>query len=109
MTQRVERRAHVRTHPRREFLVDYPHFQPRLRNISLSGAFIEDIRPFAPGRLIRLRLVPRGAEPIVIQAMVRRVEQGGMGVEFLSMSETDNRRLRQSLTFAATAEPTGTS
>lgn len=105
MASEAERRASPRITPKRTMWVDYPDWRPDVRNISLSGAFIKDPRPLPPGRNLKLKLWLGYQEPVTITAVVRRVEEGrGMGVEFLSMSETDGNRLRE---FVGTAPPWG--
>lgn len=92
-----ERRSQTRIRPKGTILVDYPEYQPQVRDISLSGAYIEDARPrFTRGRLFQLRLWLDKQTSIEVKAMVRRVEeQKGMGVEFLGISEQDLIRLRE--------------
>lgn len=92
-----ERRSQSRIRPKQAILVEYPDYQPRVRDISLSGAYIEDARArFSRGRMVRLRLRLDEKTSITVNAMVRRLEeQKGMGVEFLGMSEQDRGILRQ--------------
>ncbi|MFQ5778843.1 MAG: PilZ domain-containing protein [Terriglobia bacterium] len=91
----TEHRIEPRITPRQSVPVDYPGFKPHLRDVSLSGAFIEDPRPLSVGRPVEVRLWLAYGEAVSIKAMVRRVEEGrGMGVEFLGMSEADWKRLR---------------
>lgn len=90
------KRTHPRIKPEQTVRVEYPDFVPRVRNLSISGAFIEDARPLPPGRIVPLRLWLGYKEPITMKVMVRRVVEGrGMGVEFLSMEEDDRKRLRE--------------
>ncbi len=90
------KRTHPRIKPKQTVRVEYPDFVPRVRNLSISGAFIEDARPLPRGRIVPLRLWLGYKEPVTMKAMVRRVEEGrGMGVEFLSMEEGDRKRLRE--------------
>ena len=91
-----ERREDLRKPPRKELWVEYPDYVPRVRDLSLSGAFIEDPRPLRPGRIIRLHITDRKAPPMEIKAMVRRVvPEQGMTVEFVEMSDEVRRRLRE--------------
>lgn len=91
-----DRRGQPRITPPKEVRVEYPDHHPRVRNLSLSGAFIEDPRPIPRGRVIRVKLVIDGEPPILAKAMVRRVEpEVGMGVEFIELSSEDQNRLRQ--------------
>ncbi len=91
-----ERREDSRQPPQRPLFVEYPDYQPRVRDLSLSGAFILDSRPLRPGRLVRLLLTDHDNPPLEIKAMVRRVvPDEGMTVEFLEMSDDTRRRLRR--------------
>lgn len=91
-----ERRAQPRVHPDRNIQVDYPDLRPRIRDISLSGAFIEDQRPLPRGRMLKVTIRLDDRTSVSVRAMVRRSEEGvGMGVEFLSMSDQDRNHLRQ--------------
>ena len=91
-----ERREDLRKPPTKELWVEYPDYAPRVRDLSLSGAFIEDSRPLRRGRIIRLHITDRQAPPLEIKAIVRRVvEDEGMTVEFVEMSNETRRRLRE--------------
>ncbi|MBI4461311.1 MAG: PilZ domain-containing protein [Acidobacteria bacterium] len=91
-----ERRVQPRIKPEKEILVEYPEFRPRVRNISISGAFIEDPRPLPRGRVLQVRLLLDGEQTIQAKAMVRRSEPDvGMGVEFIEMTPDDRNRLRK--------------
>lgn len=93
---RAERRYSPRVKPKEPLLVDYPAYRASVRDINLSGAFIEDLRPIPPGHVIRLRIQLSANESITANVMVRRVEEGrGMGVEFLAMNDADRNRLRK--------------
>ncbi len=93
---RAERRSGPRVKPKETLLVDYPAYRASVRDINLSGAFIEDPRPIPPGHVIRLRIQLSANESITANVMVRRVEVGrGMGVEFLAMNDADRHRLRK--------------
>lgn len=95
MAVEQQRRAHPRMIPSQSVFVDYPEYRPQVRDLSLSGAFIEDPRPMAPGRSVKVKLWLSYYEPVAIEAMVRRVEEGrGIGVEFLRMNKADYSRLR---------------
>lgn len=84
-----DRRSHWRVVPPEAIVAEYPGLRSVIRDLSPTGAFIEDNRPFPVGHLIDLRL--RGdslAMPILVKAIVRRVEpQIGMAVEFVALSE----------------------
>lgn len=92
----AERRSGTRVKPKETLFVDYPAYRPAVRDISLSGVFIEDPRPIPPGHVIRVRIQLSENESITANVMVRRVEEGrGMGVEFLAMTDADGNRLRK--------------
>jgi len=91
-----ERRAQPRLRPERPIYVDYPEWRPRVRDISLAGAYIDDHRPLPRGRMLELHIWLDDKTSITAKAMIRRSDEGqGMGVEFLSMSDDDRNRLRQ--------------
>lgn len=90
-----ERRCEERIRLQADLHVELPQQHPRVRDISLSGAFIEDPR-LGPGRVFELKLFLGDSEPITATVMVRRVEERcGMGVEFLHMDEANYDRLRK--------------
>ncbi|MFQ5723377.1 MAG: PilZ domain-containing protein [Terriglobia bacterium] len=100
-----ERRTHPRIQPERGIYVEYPDLRPRVRDISLTGAFIEDNRPLSRGRMLNMTFWLDEQTPVTARAMVRRAEEGvGMGVEFLSMSNEDRNRLRQFVGISAQVE-----
>ncbi len=84
-----DRRSHLRVVPPEAIVAEYPGLRSVIRDLSRTGAFIEDNRPFPVGHLIELRL--RGDSlraPIEVKAIVRRVEpQIGMAVEFVALTE----------------------
>ena len=86
-----DRRGHLRVIPPEAIVAEYPGLRSVIRNLSPTGAFVEDNRPFPVGHLIDLRL--RGeslSEPIHVRAIVRRVEpQIGMAVEFVALAESN--------------------
>ncbi|MFQ5816654.1 MAG: PilZ domain-containing protein [Terriglobia bacterium] len=91
-----ERRGQPRIKPAKAIFVEYPGYQAQIRDLSLGGAFIEDHRPIARGRVVQMRLLLDGGTPIVAKAIVRRVEPDiGMGVEFIEMTADDRNRLRE--------------
>lgn len=93
-----ERRVGARI-PGHEATVELLDFRPRLRDISHTGAFIEDPRPLPRGHTIRLliRLGP-DSQAITVWGMIRRVEEGkGMGVEFVQVSPDDRAALESFL------------
>jgi len=100
-----ERRGQPRITPKKPLFVAYPDYRPRIRDISLSGAFIEDSRPVPRGRVLTLHILTSEEPPIKAKAMVRRVEpEAGMGVEFIEMSTADRARLRDFIGVTAKIE-----
>jgi hypothetical protein len=90
-----DRREDTRKPAPVELYVEYPDYQPRIRDLSPNGAFIEDARPLKPGRVVRILITDRKNPPLEMQAMVRRViPDQGMTVEFVGMSDETRRRLR---------------
>ena len=91
-----ERRGQPRIHPDKPVFADYPELRPRVRDISLAGAYIQDPRPLPRGRMLQLRIALDERTTITARAMVRRSDPGvGMGVEFLVMSDEDSRHLHK--------------
>ena len=90
-----------RTEPRlqvRPPSVEFPDLQPQVRNLSLSGLYIEDPPPFPRGRIVRLKIWLGDQESIVVRAMVRRVdESAGMSLEFVEIDNAGRQRLRSFL------------
>lgn len=85
-----DRRSNLRVVPPEAIVAEYPGLRSVIRDLSPTGAFIEDNRPFPVGHLIELRL--RGEslpEAIQVKAIVRRVEsQIGMAVEFVALAKS---------------------
>lgn len=89
-----QKRSAPRIRPKIPLYVESPE-RRSVRDISLSGAFIEDKHPLPPGQRFQLRFWLGAIEPLVVDAAIRRVEEGeGMGVEFLSMTPADYDHLR---------------
>lgn len=100
-----ERRAQPRIQPAKPIHVDYPELRPRVRDISLAGAYIEDPRPLPRGRMLQLRIQLDERTAITARAMIRRSDPGvGMGVEFLVMSDEDSKRLHDFVGVSAQVE-----
>jgi PilZ domain len=89
-TPESDRRSNHRVVPPEAIVAEYPGLRSVIRDVSPTGAFIEDNRPFPVGHLIDLRL--RGEslpEPLHVKAIVRRVEpQIGMAVEFVALAKS---------------------
>lgn len=100
-----DRRSQLRIVPQEAIVAEYPGLRSVIRDLSPTGAFIEDNRPFPVGHLIELRL--RGESlraPIHVKAIVRRVEaQIGMAVEFVALAEQTRETL---LDFIEKSQPT---
>lgn len=88
-TSESDRRQNLRIIPPEAIVAEYPGIRSVLRDLSPTGAFIEEDRPFPVGRVIDLRLRGEGLEgEIEVKAIVRRVEaQIGMAVEFIALSK----------------------
>jgi hypothetical protein len=72
-----------------------------VRNISVSGALIEEAEPLLiTGTELELRFALEGEEPIEIGAEVVRETEGGFGVRF----ETMNARVRAAMLELITQE-----
>jgi hypothetical protein len=91
------RRASLRVVPPPVVIAKYGGMDASIRDLSQLGAFIIDHQPLPLTHKFELRLQVEEwwKGDIVIEALVRRVEpQVGMGVEFVAVSEDNNRRLR---------------
>lgn len=90
-----QRRVQPRVRPAQVTPVEFPSTCSEIRDISPTGAFIADERPFPLGRKLQLRFRLDGTGPYVnVQAVVRRVDpQIGMAVEFTELSEETYRVL----------------
>jgi PilZ domain len=84
-----QRRIRRRVRPTKLTPVEFPSVSSEIRDLSPTGAFIADERPFPLGRKLDLRFRLDGTGPsIAVQAVVRRVDpQIGMAVEFTELSE----------------------
>jgi PilZ domain len=90
-----ERRSHLRIIPQQAVVAEYPGLRSVIRDLSRTGAFVEDERPFPVGHVIDVRLRGEGLErPLNVKAVVRRVEpQIGMAVEFIALKHEDRLQL----------------
>ncbi len=78
--------------------IEYVAPSPRVRDLSLNGAYVLDTRPFHIGESVEFRLWLGPRDSIVVRGMVRRVETGkGMALEFIHIDGTDRRRLKDYL------------
>ena len=94
MVRDHERRAETRIRPE-GVRIEFPDLQPRLRDLSLSGASIEDPHPLPRGRMVRMQIWLSKDVGITLRAMIRWMNEGaGMGMEFLEISDADRARLR---------------
>ncbi|MFQ5777261.1 MAG: PilZ domain-containing protein [Terriglobia bacterium] len=110
MKRDYDRRADPRIEPREPLSVEYPALRARVRDISLSGAYIEDPRPLPRGRVHQVCIWLDTHTSVTIKAMVRHCEEGkGMGIEFLEMSREDENRLRRFVTPSEAAREKRTS
>jgi PilZ domain len=92
-----QRRIRSRVRPAKPTPVEFPSVTSEIRDLSPTGAFIADERPFPLGRKLDLRFRLDGTGPtIAVQAVVRRVDpQMGMAVEFTELSEETYRLLNE--------------
>jgi hypothetical protein len=96
-----ERRLHLRVTDV-PVHIEYVAPSPHIRDLSLSGCYIQDLRTLHLGQQLQLRIRLDNAEPILISGMVRRVDAGvGMAVEFIHIEPDDRRRLKDYLAKAA--------
>ena len=78
--------------------VEFVAPSPRVRDLSLNGAYILDTRPFHMGESVEFRLLLAPKFSIVVRGMVRRVDAGkGMALEFIHLDSTDRRKLKEYL------------
>lgn len=83
--------------------VEYLSPIPRVRDLSTSGLYLLDPRPFQRGQTVELRLAFDSGEPVVVRGMVRRVDPGqGMAIEFTHIDPADRRRVKA---YIARADP----
>ena len=83
--------------------VEYVAPSPQVRDLSLSGMYLSDQRPFQRGQPVQLKLVLGDLGMIIVQGMVRRVDPGiGMGIEFTHVDSADRRKLKE---YVARANP----
>ncbi|MFQ5694525.1 MAG: PilZ domain-containing protein [Terriglobia bacterium] len=98
MQRDYERRSQPRVQPAETIWVDYPDLKPRVRDMSLAGAYIEDARPLLRGHVCSIRLTLSQQQSVNAKAIVRRTDPGvGMAVEFVEISAEDRRRLQRFL------------
>lgn len=82
--------------------VEYHHsYRAPLRDLSMTGAFIDDDLPFPVGQPIPLTIWLNENEAIEVEAVVRRASRGrGLGVEFVGMTHADSVLLHDFLAAA---------
>jgi c-di-GMP-binding flagellar brake protein YcgR len=85
----AERRIQRRVRPPVVIAVEFPSVNSQIRDLSPTGAFIADERPFPLGRKLTLRFrLDESGPTIEVHAIVRRVDpQMGMAVEFIELTE----------------------
>lgn len=93
----AERRVQRRVRLASQIPVEFPGVGSQIRDISPTGAFIADERPFPLGRKLQLRFRLDASSPTIeVQAIVRRVDpQIGMAVEFIELSEEAVKQLNR--------------
>ena len=84
-----QRRAHPRVRPLPLLLAEYGEGLTPVRDIGLTGAFIEEINPPGVGQDVQFLLWVNSTDAMAMRGVVRHCTLGrGMGVEFLSMGAT---------------------
>lgn len=93
----AERRIQRRIRPVSVMPVEFPSVSSQIRDLSPTGAFIADERPFPLGRKLNLRFrLDHSGPAIEVQAVVRRSDpQIGMAVEFTELSEESAAQLNE--------------
>ncbi|MFQ5695700.1 MAG: PilZ domain-containing protein [Terriglobia bacterium] len=87
-----------RVKPSRTVFVEYKNHLARVRNISVTGAYIEDTRPLMVGGMVHFKLWLDDRRPVETAALVRRREPAqGIGVQFLRLNKLDQERLKAAL------------
>jgi len=82
--------------------VEYVVPSPKVRDLSVSGLYLQDPRTLQRGQPIEFLLRIAGEEPILIRGMVRRVDPGeGMAIEFIQLSAADRRRIKEFVAHSA--------
>lgn len=90
-----ERRLDPRAPADSQVSVEYILPGPRARDLSVTGVYICDDRPFQRGTQIDLRLRLAKDDTVVVRGMVRRVDPGvGMAIEFIHIDHHARRRIR---------------
>lgn len=71
----------------------------RVIDVSAGGCAIETDAPLRQGEVVQLQVTPAGADrPIEVErAVVRSVQSGRIGVQFIRVQEDEEGRLRQYL------------
>jgi hypothetical protein len=92
----AERRLDPRAPANGAVQAEYVMPAPRVRDISISGLYLEDSRTFVRGQTIDLRLRLGDEQPIEVTGMVRRVDPGrGVAIEFTHIDAHSRRRLKE--------------
>jgi hypothetical protein len=79
----------------------------RLRDLSIAGCTIETDEPIQPGDTLQLQLAPGGGErPVTIDvAVVRSVQTGRAGLQFVRVQGDEQERLRHVVRQLMAAQP----
>jgi hypothetical protein len=84
-----------------EYIIPHRH----IRDLSVSGFFVDDPHPYHIGESIELRLLLGESAPILATGMVRRVEPGkGMAVEFIRIDADARRRIKEYISHSGPAK-----
>jgi hypothetical protein len=65
--------------------------------LSLGGLFVETAKPTAVGASVKLYFLVQEGQ-IGIEAVVRHVKSGGLGLKFSAMGDADQKRLKALIT-----------
>lgn len=95
MSQHEERRLDPRVPADGRVAVEYVLPGPRVKDLSVTGVYVYDDRPFQRGTQIDLRLRLAKDDTVLVRGMVRRVDPGvGMAIEFIHIDQHARRRIR---------------
>jgi hypothetical protein len=85
--------------------VEYVAPSPHVRDLSQSGLYLLDHRPFQRGQPVQLKLGLGNLGTVVVQGMVRRVDPGtGMAIEFTQIDPSDRRKIKEFISRANPAD-----
>ncbi len=95
MADKQEKRFAPRAPADGKVEVEYILPGPKPKDISSSGIYLYEERPFQRGQSIELKLRLANGREFRVRGMVRRVDPGvGMGIEFINLTAHDRKMLR---------------